>query len=84
MTPLSQPLVAASAVGGNPCSAEHLPGLSAWSCSRRARVKGQGAGPQGEPVWCRWRQPCLADRVRDGEVLLTKALIFLSLLYAFY
>lgn len=35
-----------------------------------------GAGSSG--------QPCLTDRVKDGEVLLTKALIFLSLLYAFY
>lgn len=54
------------------------------------RLQGQLApGPPGRPL-CGASgagssgQPCLADHVKDSEVLLTKALIFLFLLYAFY
>lgn len=64
-------------------------------CSRRARGKGhrfqgQLASAPVADTLCGASgarssgQPCLTDRVKDGEVLLTKALIFLSLLYAFY
>lgn len=36
--------VSTLAVGGSPCSAEHLPGLLGWSCSRRARGRGRAPG----------------------------------------
>lgn len=75
-------------------------GSQIGSCRRRARGKGQrakGTDPQGQPAPTAAAdtprgasgasssgQPGLTDRVKDGKVLLTKALIFLSLLYAFY
>lgn len=70
-------------------------GFRTGSCCRRARGKGHRIQGQLAPVPAAdplsgasgadsSGQPCLTDRVKDGEVLLTKALIFLSLLYAFY
>lgn len=65
------------------------------SCSRRARGKGTAPraswclAPVADPLYgasgaSSSGQPSLADGMKDGEGLLTKALIFLSLLYAFY
>lgn len=64
-------------------------GSMTGSCSRKAWGKGLAPGPSGRPLRgspgtsCNGR-PCLADGLKGGEVLLTKALIFLSLLCAFY
>lgn len=61
-------------------------GLAPAPRRQGAKGKGQGsrAGLCGASGASISGQPCLADGVKDGEVLLTKALIFLSLLYAFY
>lgn len=85
--PSLQPCVSSS--GTSSCRGE---GGVSGSCPMRARVQvpGQlvpsshGTRPRGTPGAGSGRLPCLAERVKDGEVSLRKALIFLSLLYAFY
>lgn len=54
MTPLSQPFVSNSALGGNQGPNEHLPGFSDWLLLQEG--KGQRVRLQGQPVWCLWRQ----------------------------